>query len=51
MEMEILKKLDAGFIIKPAVNRWKALMPIVVKMGGDKPNEVSYQNKWWYVIE
>jgi splicing suppressor protein 51 len=49
-EMGVWKNLGAEFVKKAEVNKWKGMSPSLV-VCGDKPNEVSYQNYWWYIVK
>lgn len=49
-EMAMWKNLGAGFVKNAEVNRWKGMSPSL-GVCGDKPNEVSYQNYWWYIVK
>ncbi|KAF2652870.1 hypothetical protein K491DRAFT_662982 [Lophiostoma macrostomum CBS 122681] len=49
-EMEIWKSLGAAFVRNAEVNKWKGMSPSLV-VYGDRPNEVSYRNHWWYIVE
>jgi splicing suppressor protein 51 len=48
--MGVWKNLGAEFVKNAEVNKWKGMSPSLV-VCGDKPNEVSYQNYWWYVVK
>ncbi len=49
-EMEIWKNLGAEFAKNAEVNKWKGMSPSL-GVCGDKPNEISYQNYWWYIVK
>lgn len=49
-EMGIWKNLGAEFVKNAEVNKWKGMSPSLVTCG-DKPNEVAYQNHWWYIVK
>lgn len=49
-EMQIWKGLGAEFVKHAEVNKWKGMSPSLV-VCGDKPNEVIYQNHWWYMVK
>ncbi|ORY15315.1 hypothetical protein BCR34DRAFT_183767 [Clohesyomyces aquaticus] len=49
-EMGVWNYLGAGFAKNPEVNKWKGMSPSLV-MCGDKPNEVCYNNYWWYIVQ
>lgn len=49
LEIQIWKKLGARFVKEPEINKWKGMLPSL-ELRGDKPNEVSYLNHWWYII-
>jgi splicing suppressor protein 51 len=47
-EMGIWKNLGAE--LNAEVNKWKGMSPSLTTCG-DKPNEVVYQNYWWYIVK
>ena len=49
-EMEVWKNLGAGFVKNAEINTWKGMSPSL-GVCGDKPNEVTYENHWWYVVK
>jgi len=49
-EMRVWKNLGARFVKNAEVNKWKGMSPSL-GVCGDKPNEVSYQNYWWYIVK
>ena len=49
-EMAVWKSLGAEFVKNAEVNRWKGLSPSLAVFG-EKPNEVNYQNYWWYIVK
>jgi len=49
-EMGIWKNLGAEFVKSAEVNKWKGMSPSLAACG-DKPNEVIYQNYWWYIVK
>jgi splicing suppressor protein 51 len=49
-EMRVWKNLRARFVKNAEVNKWKGMSPSLV-VCGDKPNEVTYRNYWWYIVE
>jgi splicing suppressor protein 51 len=49
-EMGVWKNLGAEFAKNAEVNKWKGMSPSLV-VCGDKPNEVIYQNHWWYIVK
>ena len=49
-EMEVWENLGAEFAKDAEVNRWKGMSPWLC-VCGDKPNEVTYQNYWWYILK
>ncbi|KAN0096778.1 hypothetical protein V8E51_015583 [Hyaloscypha variabilis] len=49
-EMRIWKDLGAEFAKNAEVNKWKGMSPLLT-VCGDKPNEVIYQNHWWYIVK
>lgn len=49
-EMQIWKDLGVEFLKHPEVNQWKGMSPSLA-VCGDKPNEVIYQNYWWYIVK
>ena len=49
-EMEVWKNLGAEIVKKAEVNKWKGMSPSL-GVCGDKPNEVVYQNYWWYIVK
>lgn len=48
--MAMWKNLGTGFVKNAEVNRWKGMSPSL-GVCGDKSNEVSYQNYWWYIVK
>jgi mitochondrial splicing suppressor protein 51 len=49
-EMEVWKNLGAQFVKNAEVNKWKGMSPSLT-VCGDKPNEVTYRNYWWYIVK
>ena len=49
-EMGLWKNLGAKFVKNADVNKWKGMSPLLV-FSGDKPNEISYNNYWWYIVK
>jgi splicing suppressor protein 51 len=49
-EMGIWKNLGAEFVKNAEVNKWKGMSPSLTACG-DKPNEIIYQNYWWYIVK
>ena len=49
-EMGVWKDLGAEFVKDAEVNKWKGMSPSL-GVCGDKPNEVMYQNYWWYIVK
>lgn len=49
-EMGVWKNLGAEFVKNAEVNKWKGMSPSLV-VCGDKPNETSYRNHWWYIVK
>lgn len=49
-EMGVWKNLGAEFVKNAEVNKWKGMSPSLV-VCGDKPNEVTYKNHWWYIVK
>ena len=49
-EMRVWKNLGARFVKNAEVNKWKGMSPSL-GVCGDKPNEVTYQNYWWYIVK
>lgn len=49
-EMGVWKNLEARFVKNAEVNKWKGMSPSLT-VCGDKPNEVVYQNYWWYIVK
>ena len=49
-DMGVWKNLGAEFVKNAEVNKWKGMSPSLV-VCGDKPNEVVYQNYWWYIVK
>ncbi|KIN02864.1 hypothetical protein OIDMADRAFT_52690 [Oidiodendron maius Zn] len=49
-EMGVWKNLGAKFVKNAEVNKWKGMSPSLT-VCGDKPNEVLYQNYWWYIVK
>lgn len=49
-EMGTWKNLGAEFVKNAEVNKWKGMSPSLA-VCGDKPNEVGYQNHWWYIVK
>lgn len=49
-EMSIWTYLRAEFVKKAEVNKWKGMSPSL-GVCGDKPNEVTYENYWWYIVK
>lgn len=49
-EMGVWKNLGAEFVKNAEVNKWKGMSPSL-GVCGDKPNEVIYQNHWWYIVQ
>ena len=49
-EMGVWKNLGVEFVKNAEVNKWKGMSPSL-GVCGDKPNEVSYQNHWWYIVK
>jgi splicing suppressor protein 51 len=49
-EMGVWKNLGAKFVKNPEVNKWKGMSPSL-SVCGDKPNEVTYINHWWYIVK
>ncbi|CAG8953829.1 hypothetical protein HYFRA_00006721 [Hymenoscyphus fraxineus] len=48
-EMMIWKSLGARFVKDAEVNKWKGMSPSLTVCGVE-PNEVIYQNHWWYIV-
>ena len=48
--MAIWKNLGAEFVKDAEVNRWKGMSPWLCACGVE-PNEVTYQNYWWYILK
>ena len=49
-ETGVWKNLGAEFVKNTEVNKWKGMSPSL-GVCGDKPNEVDYQNYWWYIVK
>ena len=49
-DMEVWKNLGAEFVKNAEVNKWKGMSPSLA-VCGDKPNEIVYQNYWWYIVK
>ncbi|KAK3172320.1 hypothetical protein OEA41_005641 [Lepraria neglecta] len=49
-DMGVWKNLGAEFVKNAEVNKWKGMSPSLA-VCGDKPNEVVYQNYWWYIVK
>lgn len=49
-EMRVWNDLGAKFVKNAEVNKWKGMSPSLV-VCGEKPNEVSYKNHWWYIVK
>ena len=49
-EMGVWKNMGAEFVKNAEVNKWKGMSPSLA-ICGDKPNEVVYQNYWWYIVK
>ncbi|KAF2788999.1 hypothetical protein K505DRAFT_254250 [Melanomma pulvis-pyrius CBS 109.77] len=49
-EMGVWKYLGAEFVKNAEVNKWKGMTPSL-GVCGDKPNEVTYRNNWWYIVK
>ena len=49
-EMGIWQNLGAEFVKNAEINKWKGMSPSLSACG-DKPNEVVYQNYWWYIVK
>ncbi len=49
-EMRVWKSLGAEFVKNAEVNKWKGMSPWLT-VCGDKPNEVTYPNHWWYIVK
>jgi splicing suppressor protein 51 len=49
-EMCVWNNLGAEFLKNAEVNRWKGMSPSL-SVCGDKPNEVTYRNYWWYIVK
>lgn len=49
-EMGVWKNLGAEFVKNAEVNKWKGMSPSL-GVCEDKPNEVTYKNYWWYIVE
>ncbi|KAJ8060156.1 hypothetical protein OCU04_010505 [Sclerotinia nivalis] len=49
-EEKVLKELGAEFVRGPEVNKWKGMSPSL-GLCGEKPNEIHYQNYWWYIVK
>ncbi|KAI9647175.1 hypothetical protein NHQ30_003558 [Ciborinia camelliae] len=49
-EMVLWKLLGAGFLKNAEINKWKGMTP-ALGVCGDRPNEVSYDNYWWYIVK
>jgi splicing suppressor protein 51 len=49
-EIAVWKDLEARFVRHSEVNKWKGMSPSLI-VCGDKPNEVSYSNHWWYIVK
>lgn len=49
-EIQLLKNLGARFVKDAEVNKWKGMSPSLT-VCGDKPNEVTYPNHWWYIVK
>lgn len=48
-EMIVWETLKAKFAKNFEVNKWKGMSPSL-QVFGDKPNEVTYNNYWWYIV-
>ncbi|CAG8976286.1 hypothetical protein HYALB_00011771 [Hymenoscyphus albidus] len=48
-EMRVWKSLGARFVKDAEVNKWKEISPSLTVCGVE-PNEVIYQNNWWYIV-
>ena len=49
-EMCVWKDLGAELVKNPDMNKWKGMSPSF-GIYADKPNEVEYQNHWWYIVK
>ncbi|EMD89464.1 hypothetical protein COCC4DRAFT_76291 [Bipolaris maydis ATCC 48331] len=49
-EMRVWETLEAEFVKNAEVNKWKGMSPSL-GVCGDRPNEVSYKNHWWYIVK
>ena len=49
-EMGVWKNLGAECVKNAEVNKWKGMSPSLTACG-DKPNEVTYKNHWWYIVK
>ena len=49
-EMGVWKDLGAKFVKDAEVKKWKGMSPSL-GVCGDKPNEIIYQNYWWYILK
>lgn len=49
-EMKIWKILGAEFVENAEISKWKGMSPSLA-VCGHKPNEVVYQNYWWYIVK
>lgn len=49
-EIEAWHALGAEFAQSAEVNKWKGMTPSII-VCGDKPNEISYVNHWWYIVK
>jgi splicing suppressor protein 51 len=49
-EIQVWKDPRAELIRHAEVNKWKGMSPSLV-VCGDKPNEVTYRNHWWYIVK
>ncbi|EMD61220.1 hypothetical protein COCSADRAFT_97801 [Bipolaris sorokiniana ND90Pr] len=49
-EMRVWKSLGAKFMRNAKANKWKGMSPSL-SVCGDKSNEVTYKNHWWYIVK
>ena len=49
-EMGVWKNLGAEFAQNAEENKWRGMSPRLTACG-DKPNEIIYQNHWWYIVK
>ncbi|KAH8600065.1 hypothetical protein B0O99DRAFT_668679 [Bisporella sp. PMI_857] len=49
-KLRVWKDLGGKFVKNAEINKWKGMSSSLV-VCGDKPNEVFYQNHWWYIVK